>query len=48
MNTPAGDARRATDTVTPTEPPLEVVSAAELTWADEADVVVVGWGAAGA
>lgn len=48
MNKPAGDARRPTDTVTPTEPPLEVGSAAELKWADEADVVVVGWGAAGA
>ncbi len=36
------------DTVTPIGPPLEVDSAAELDWADEADVVVVGWGAAGA
>ena len=36
------------DTVTPVEAPLEVESAAEVSWADEADVLVVGWGAAGA
>ncbi|MDE1926061.1 MAG: FAD-binding protein [Burkholderiales bacterium] len=35
-------------TVTPIEPALEVGSAAELDWSDSADVVVVGWGAAGA
>lgn len=38
----------AADTVTPVEPPLEVADAAEVNWADEADVLVVGWGAAGA
>lgn len=36
------------DTVTPIDAPLEVEVASELDWADEADVVVVGWGAAGA
>jgi len=36
------------DTTTPIEPPLEVGSADDLQWADAADVVVVGWGAAGA
>ncbi len=38
----------AADTVTPVDPPLEVEAASEVDWADEADVVVVGWGAAGA
>jgi len=37
-----------TSTVTPVEPPLEVASAQDLAWDDEADVLVVGWGAAGA
>jgi len=35
-------------TVTPIAPPLEVASADEVSWSDEADVLVVGWGAAGA
>lgn len=42
----AADAARGT--VTPIEPALEVVDAAEVQWSDSADVVVVGWGAAGA
>lgn len=33
---------------TPTEPPLRVATAAEADWHDEADVVVVGFGGAGA
>lgn len=36
------------DLVTDIEPPLEVASAAELQWTDSAEVLVVGWGAAGA
>lgn len=35
-------------TVTPVEPALDVASADELDWNDEADVIIVGWGAAGA
>lgn len=35
-------------TVTLIEPALEVANAAEVQWSDSADVVVVGWGAAGA
>ncbi|MBS0465973.1 MAG: FAD-binding protein [Proteobacteria bacterium] len=35
-------------TVTPIAPPLLVASAQELQWSSSADVVVVGWGAAGA
>jgi len=37
-----------TSTVTPIEPALEVESAEALDWSDSADVLVVGWGAAGA
>ncbi|MFN9451060.1 MAG: FAD-binding protein [Rubrivivax sp.] len=37
-----------TDTVTPIEAPLCVRSAAEVDWQQRAEVVVVGWGAAGA
>lgn len=37
-----------TSTVTPVEPALEVGQGGDLAWDDEADVVVVGWGAAGA
>jgi 3-oxo-5alpha-steroid 4-dehydrogenase len=37
-----------TSTVTPVEPAREVASAEDLAWDDEADVLVVGWGAAGA
>lgn len=36
------------DSVTPVLPPLEVDDAAAVAWTEEADVVVVGWGAAGA
>lgn len=36
------------NTVTPIEPTLEVAYADEIAWSDAADVVVVGWGAAGA
>lgn len=35
-------------TVTPIDPPLEVADAASVNWSASADVVVVGWGAAGA
>lgn len=35
-------------TVTPIEPALEVDDASAVDWSDSADVVVVGWGAAGA
>lgn len=35
-------------TVTPIDAALEVASAAELDWSEAADVLVVGWGAAGA
>ena len=41
-------ARPRTSTVTPVEPPLEVARAEDIAWDDEADVLVVGWGAAGA
>ncbi|HEV8311815.1 MAG TPA: FAD-binding protein [Burkholderiaceae bacterium] len=34
--------------VTPIEPALDIEHADELAWSDSADVVVVGWGAAGA
>lgn len=37
-----------TSTVTPIAPALEVSDASALDWSDSADVVVVGWGAAGA
>lgn len=33
---------------TPTEPPLKIANAAELPWHDEADIVVAGFGGAGA
>ena len=42
------DPRPSRDTVTPVEPALEVADAADVPWSDGADVVVVGWGAAGA
>ena len=45
------DARPRTSrgaTVTPIEPPLLVARAEDLAWSDSAQVVVVGWGAAGA
>ena len=48
---PSGSAQAArprTSTVTPVEPPLEVARAEDIAWDDEADVLVVGWGAAGA
>lgn len=35
-------------TVTPIEPALEIAHATDIQWRDSADVVVVGWGAAGA
>lgn len=38
----------ASTTVTPIEPALQVSSPDELSWFDTADVVVVGWGGAGA
>lgn len=38
----------ASTTVTPIEPALEVSCPDELPWSDTADVVVVGWGCAGA
>ena len=37
-----------TSTVTPIAPALEVADASAVDWSDSADVVVVGWGAAGA
>ena len=37
-----------TSTVTPIEPPLDIDRAESLAWSDSADVLVVGWGAAGA
>lgn len=43
-----GQTKPRTSTVTPIEPPLEVGSADELKWSDGADVLVIGWGAAGA
>jgi len=39
---------RSVSTVTPIEAALEVASPEALAWSDSADVVVVGWGAAGA
>ena len=44
----ASPGKPRTSTVTPIEPALEVASARDLAWDDEADVLVVGWGAAGA
>lgn len=41
-------AKLRTSTVTPIEPALEVEDAEALEWSDCAEVVVVGWGAAGA
>lgn len=38
----------AADTVTPVAPPLLVDQAHDVVWSESADVVVVGWGAAGA
>lgn len=46
INEPAR--RPRTSTVTPIDPPLVVNDAAQVAWADSADVLVVGWGAAGA
>ncbi len=40
--------RERTSTVTPIAPALEVDDAAAVAWSDSADVIVVGWGAAGA
>ena len=49
MSTAAESGRgRRPSTVTPIEPPLWVDSAAGVEWSDGADVLVVGWGAAGA
>ena len=48
MNATPLAAPAASGTVTPVEPALEVTDAAEVQWSDSADVVVVGWGAAGA
>ncbi len=39
---------KGADTSTPVEPALEVDDATGIDWSDEAEVVVVGWGAAGA
>ncbi len=39
---------RTADTVTPIEPPLVVEHIDAASWSESADVVVVGWGAAGA
>jgi 3-oxo-5alpha-steroid 4-dehydrogenase len=39
---------KGVDTSTPVAPPLDVDDPAEVDWSDEAEVVVVGWGAAGA
>jgi 3-oxo-5alpha-steroid 4-dehydrogenase len=39
---------KLTSTVTPILPALEVDSAADLAWSDSADLLVVGWGGAGA
>lgn len=40
--------RMRTSTVTPIAPPLLIDRADQTSWSEEADVVVVGWGAAGA
>ena len=51
LRTRARDARRGSpriSTVTPVHGALEVDDASQLAWDDEAEVVVVGWGAAGA
>jgi 3-oxo-5alpha-steroid 4-dehydrogenase len=39
---------KGADTVAPIEPPLDIETPADADWEDAADVVVVGWGAAGA
>ena len=39
---------KGVDTSTPVEPALDVDDAGGIEWSDEAEVVVVGWGAAGA
>jgi 3-oxo-5alpha-steroid 4-dehydrogenase len=44
----AASQRARVDTVTPILPALQVGHADELPWAESADVLVVGWGAAGA
>lgn len=44
----AGDLERAAGTGLVVEPPLRVADAADLAWDEEADVVVVGFGGAGA
>lgn len=49
MNTPAKPPKPPkTSTVTPIAPALEIADVGELDWSENADVVVVGWGAAGA
>lgn len=48
MNTARSAPPAAQGTVTPIEAALEVADAAEVQWSESADVVVVGWGAAGA
>lgn len=47
MSQAAGAASR-TSTVTPIEPALEVEDATAVDWSERAEVLVVGWGAAGA
>jgi len=47
-NTYSKSSKRHQSTVTPILPPLEVASADEVVWSDATDVLVVGWGAAGA
>jgi len=44
----AGSAGAEGDTVTPIGPALEVARADDVDWSDCTDVLVVGWGAAGA
>lgn len=48
MTDPSRPARTAAGTVTPIDPPREVASPGDVDWSDAADVLVVGWGAAGA
>ncbi len=43
-----GTSKTTASTVTPIAPALEVRSAADVSWSEESDVLVVGWGAAGA
>lgn len=43
-----GETPGRVSTVTPVQAALEVRDASELDWSDQADVLVVGWGAAGA